>query len=92
MACFNDFDLAVVKVEERIPARAYGCRIYISKTLKISTTPIVRGDVAGLVTARRRKTLHKLDAQQIHLPYLTRRHDATHKAARRNTAKEGWPD
>ena len=30
--CFNDFDVAIVMVEEDIPARAYGRLIYIENT------------------------------------------------------------
>ena len=48
MACFNDFDLAVVMVGGRILARAYGRQIYVSKTPNISTTQQDRRRMARL--------------------------------------------
>ena len=84
--------LAVVVIEEYIPARAYGRLSYILKTPGMSTTPIMRRDSARLVKARRRKTLHIVDAPQIYLSYQTRRQEATDKATRRKMADQGRSD
>lgn len=61
--------LAVVMVEEDVPARAYGRLTYILKTPGMSTTPIVRRDSARSVDVRRRKTSHIVDALEMHLSY-----------------------
>ena len=57
----------------------------------MSMTTIVRPDSARLLTARRRKTSHIVNALHMHLSYQTGRQDAIDKAARRKMAEEGWP-
>ena len=82
--------LAVIMVEEDMPAWAYGRLSYMLESPGMSMTPIVRPDSANLLAARRRKISHIIYALHMHLSYQTGRQDAIDKAANRKMAEEGW--